>query len=525
MRSDRKKFKVISKGQIREWVSDVLMLRSAFPFKAQEEELLRTGAVRNIQIRGGDVKGRVAELRALAPGPLLVAADMETGSSSASDGTALPPQMALGAANSEELAFAWGRAVGWEARRLGIDVAFGPVLDLCLNTDNPIINVRSLGDNPGTVGRLGSAVVRGFAAAGLHGSGKHWPSPSDLAVDTHIALGRSAADARCLRAVEWQPYRAAIAAGLDGIMSSHVLVPAIDPERCATVSPALIAPLRSEYGFRGLIYTDSLGMEGLRRTVDSAEAAWQAIAAGHDVVLIDYKRAPAESVEAVVAAAADGRLPLARLQEAAETVRQFRAGFSSRPSLPPESEIRLEMERVGRQVARASITARQPDMRRVALGARPLAIVCDDLQQIGRDVADELGKGRTASHPVTGAVLGRLPADVLVLNEETSRAEAADALERASKASAVLGIPIARIAAYKGSGSRLPESQQGLWSELAQRGKLSAMILLGSPSALADMPGKIPTVVGYGAESFSVEAALDAVLEGMPCKGRFPVKL
>lgn len=501
------------------------MLRSAVEFAREEEDLIRTGAVRSIQIRGGEVRARVAELRALAPGPLLVAADMETGSPFASDGIALPPQMALGAAGREALAFGWGRAVGWEGRRLGIDVAFGPVLDANTNPANPIVNIRSFGEDPEAVGCLGAAVARGFRAAGLGGGGKHWPGSGDLAVDCHLALGHLRFGRERLRAVEWRPFAAAIAAGLDGIMSTHVMVPEIDPDACATVSVALIAPLRAELGLRGLVYTDSLSMEGLRQTMDSAEAAWRAIAAGHDQVLIDYKRSPAESMEAVVAAARDGRLPFARLREAADAVRRYKAAFAARPPLPGDAEIRAELCRVGRQVAEASLTGWNCDGCKSELGPRPLVVLCDDLARVGAGVADELGRVDAARHPVAAKVLARLPATVRVLNETPAPEEVEATLRAAEEASAVLGISVARIQCYKGDGTRLPAAQRDLWLELRRRGRLPAMLLLGSPYALADLPAGMPVLAGYGDDSFTVDAAFQALATGAPCPGRLPVRL
>ena len=513
----------MNESEVRACVAEVVMLRSSVEFAHEEEALLRTGAARGLQIRSGQVRMRIAELRAIAPNELLVAADMEIGSPFAADGIALPPQMALGAAGCEELASAWGRAVGWEGRRLGIDVAFGPVLDVNTNPANPIVNIRSFGEDPDAACRLGAALVRGFMAAGLGSCGKHWPGSGDLAVDCHLALGHLLASRERLRALEWRPFAAAIAAGLNGVMSTHVMVPEIDAHACTTVSAQLIAPLRAELGLRGLIYSDSLGMEGLRQTMDSAEAAWRSLAAGHDQVLIDYRRPPSDTIEAIVAAASDGRLPLARLRSAAEATRHYKAAFTARPPLPENVAIRQEIIRVGRQVAALSLTGWNGTAIRPDLGPSPLVILCDDLVRVGAGVADELGNDNVSRHPVASQILKRLSATALVLAENPTPEAITEALLAADGASAVLGVCCARISCYKGDGVRLPGAQRELWNKLRCRGRLPAMILLGSPYALADLPQGCPTIVGYGDDGFTVEAAMQALDTGSTCPGRLPV--
>ncbi|MDH7569112.1 MAG: glycoside hydrolase family 3 N-terminal domain-containing protein, partial [Armatimonadota bacterium] len=265
--------------EIRSLIAEVLVLRGTNVYRDEENHLVASGAVLNSQVGGADIRRRTEELRAMAPGPMLLQCDMEAGSYFAHDGVTMPRLMAVGATRSEELAFAWGRAVGLEGRRVGLDLTWSPVLDVNTNPDNPIINIRSFGEDPELVARLGAAVVRGFKESGLHPCAKHWPGHGDVAVDSHIALPTLSASRQRLEKVEWLPYRAARAAGLESVMTAHLLVPAIDPENCVTVSPALIRILREELGFPGPIFTDSLGMEGLRLTVDSAQAAWRAIAA------------------------------------------------------------------------------------------------------------------------------------------------------------------------------------------------------------------------------------------------------
>lgn len=504
-------------------VAEVLFLRNTAAYRDEENELVRSGKVLNSQVGGSDPRARADELRRLAPGPMLLGADMETGSGWAADGLKVPPFMALGAAGREDLATAWARAVGREGRRIGLDVIWSPVLDINTNPDNPIINVRSFGEDKETVSRLGAATVRGFRDSGIHFAAKHWPGHGDVAVDSHIALPRLDISRERLTEVELYPYRAAAAAGLESVMTAHLLVPSVDPEHCVTVSPRHMAILRGELGLPGPHFTDSLAMEGLRTTVDSAEAAWMALAAGHDLILVDYKRSPLESYAAVLAACRDGRVPESRLGEAAAKVRALKQRLANLPPLPPAATIRADLEAMAKQVAEASTTARNWTGSTPDFGAKPLLLICDDLKRRGLEIADEQTAGGLAGrHPAVAALRQWADFTPVILPEDPAKADDDALAAQLDQATAILGVTFARISCYKGDGTRLPASQAALWRRLHQSGKLRAMLLFESPYALEDLPN-LPTVVGYGSDPASLQAATAALFGALPCRGRLPV--
>ncbi len=516
----------MTEHEVRALVAEVICLRGAYQWREQDDHLIKTGAALNSQVGGPDIKERSIELRAMSPGQLLLQTDLETGSHLVDDGTAVPPLMALGAADDEQLAHDWGYAVGLEGRRLGVDVTWSPVLDVNTNPDNPIINVRAFGEHAEQVGRLGAAMTRGFIKSGLHPCAKHWPGHGDVAVDSHISLPTVEVSRERLEAIDWLPYRIARQAGLESVMTGHLLVPAVDPDNCGTVSHILITEiLRRQMGYEGVIFTDSLGMEGLRLTIDSAEAAWMAIAAGHDQVLIDYKRSPVDSVEAVVAACMDGRVPEARLRDAVARVKALKARLRDVAPLPPNEEIRRIIEDVGRRVAEASVTLSGvlppggPD-----LGDRPLLVICDDLQRFGVGIAEEKeGQVLEGTHPLAGIAQAQLACDILVCNEDPSDDELQALSRRVAEASSVVGATFAHILCYKGEGVRLPAAQVNLWRDAAASGKLAAMMLFESPYALSDLPQSMPVVIGYGGERFTCTAVLEALLGKRPCPGTLPV--
>lgn len=516
----------MTQADIAALVADVLVLRNNPQWQEDDDHLLATGKVLHSQVGRADIRETAARLRGMTPGQMLLQTDLETGSYFVADGTEMPPQMALGAANCEQLAYDWGEAIGLEGRRLDVDVTWSPVLDVNINPDNPIINVRAYGEDVAQVGRLGAATTRGFIAAGMHPCAKHWPGHGDVAVDSHIELAHIACSRERLESVEWPPYVVAGQAGLESVMTGHLMVPAVDPDNCATVSEKLITGvLRNQLDYQGCIFTDSLGMEGLRLTIDSAQAAWMAIRAGHDQVLIDYKRSPLETYEAVLAACLDGRVPLARLQDAVRRVQALKAKRRQVGPLPSEAEIHARLQDVGRRVAEAAVTlAGSLPAGGLELGARPLLIICDDLRRSDAGMADEIAGERVqATHPLADLIQADLPCEVLVCDEDPSDEDLQRLRERLGSATAVIGATFAHIQCYKGDGVRLPARQRELWAQVAAAGKLRTLLLFESPYALSDLPGDVPVIVGYGGDRFSLAASAGALLGKLPCPGKLPV--
>jgi beta-N-acetylhexosaminidase len=516
----------MTEQEIRKLVAQVLVLRNTEQFKEEEAELLGSGAVLNSQVGRANVRERAAELRALAPEPILLQTDMETGSYFAAGGVQVPPQMAVGAADSEELAREWGYQVGLEGRRLGVDVVWSPVLDVNTNPDNPIINVRAFSEDAAVVGRLGAAMTRGFLASGMHPAGKHWPGHGDVAVDSHIALPTLDASRERLESVDWPPYVACREAGLESVMTAHLLVPSVDPDNCATVSKTLITGiLRERLGYQGCLWTDSLAMEGLRLTMDSAQAAWMALVAGHDQIVIDYKRSPIESYREVLAACLDGRVPLERLQDAARRVLALKARRAALRPLPPEGVIRSGLECMSRRVAAQSVTlSGSLPVGGPALGAKPLLVILDDLKKYGVGMADEQeGGGLKGTHPLAAIWQAKTGGEVVLASETPAAEDLARVEAAAAGTSAIIGATFAHIQCYKGEGVRLPELQAKLWQRLWAGGKLVAMMLFESPYALGDLPAEVPVIIGYGGDKFTLEAVSAALLAGRPCPGKLPV--
>ena len=231
----------------------------------------------------------VNRLQRAAAVPLLFTADFEGGAGYIVDGaTRLPRAMALGATRDPGLAERAGRVGAAEGRAMGVHVDYYPVVDVNVNPKNPVIGIRSFGEDPELVARMAIAYMRGIQQGGMLATAKHFPGHGDTETDTHLDLATVEHPRARLDAVELVPFRALIAAGVDGVMSSHIRLPALDPTDGlpATLSrPVLTGLLRQELGFSGLVFTDSMSMHAVSRRFSPERAAALAIQAGADVVL------------------------------------------------------------------------------------------------------------------------------------------------------------------------------------------------------------------------------------------------
>jgi beta-glucosidase-like glycosyl hydrolase len=262
------------------------------------------------------VRSLTAELRRRARHPLLIASDLERGAGQQFRGaTPLPPAAALGWLGDEEVAERAGELTAREARALGVNWIYAPDADVDLEPENPIIGVRSFGTSPEAVGRQVAAWVHGCRRGGALSCAKHFPGHGRTVGDSHIERPTVAARREELE-IDLMPFRAAVAAGADSMMTAHVVYPALDPSgEVATLSPRILGDLlRGEMGYDGLVVTDALIMDGLTEDTTEAAAAIRAIAAGCDVLL--YPQDMEAVIAAVREAVAARRLPRERVEDA-----------------------------------------------------------------------------------------------------------------------------------------------------------------------------------------------------------------
>ena len=273
-----------------------------------------------------DIAVKTNALQRAAALPLLIGADLETGAAFRARGgffvpnaidlggaTAFPYQMGLGATRDTALAYEMGRVTALEGRALGIHMAFAPVLDVNNNPKNPVIAARSFGENPQLVARMGVAFIRGIQENGMLATAKHFPGHGDTEQNSHLELARVDASRARLDSVELLPFREAIRAGVEGVMTFHGYLPALDTTHtAATLSPRVMLDLlRTQMGFKGLLVTDALDMNGVLGKATMAEVTQLAVVAGNDVLLMPTDVPVA--IEAVVSGVRTGRFTEARV--------------------------------------------------------------------------------------------------------------------------------------------------------------------------------------------------------------------
>ena len=231
---------------------------------------------------------------------LLISIDQEGGIvTRLQTGTDMPGNMALGATRSEETAEKVGKAIGEELNALGINMNFGPVLDVNNNPDNPVIGVRSFGEDPELVANLGNAYIKGLHETGTAATAKHFPGHGDTAVDSHIGLSEVPHDIDRLKKVELYPFQQAMDAGIDAIMTAHVTFPKIDDTKAISKKDAteiavpgtlshkvLTGLMREDMGFKGVIVTDAMNMGAISEHFGPVDAAIRAVKAGADILLM-----------------------------------------------------------------------------------------------------------------------------------------------------------------------------------------------------------------------------------------------
>ena len=329
---------------------------------ANLERLLHQG-VGGVILLGGsavELQQRTEMLRRWSDQPLLLCADVEEGVGQRFEGASwLVPPLALGRLYRGEpqlaldLAERYGRCTGNQARRCGLNWVLGPVCDVNNNPANPVINVRAWGEDAATAGALAAAFQRGLSRTGVLGCAKHFPGHGDTNSDSHLDLPVLPHNRERLAKIEFPPFQEVIAAGVDSVMTAHLLLPEFDQDHPATLSKTVLTNLlRNDLCFDGLVVTDALVMAAITKRYGAAEAAMLAFEAGADLILM-----PADAdaaIKGLCEAFRSGRLPKQRLEDSRQrrhqALRQSQRHHTLNPAqntpIPSESERKLEQELV-----------------------------------------------------------------------------------------------------------------------------------------------------------------------------------
>jgi beta-glucosidase-like glycosyl hydrolase len=463
------------------------------------------------------------DLQHRSPLPLLFLEDFEFGVGYLIRGaTEITSLMGLGATGDARCAYEAGRITAIEARTLGYHVLLAPVLDVNVNPANPIINIRSFGEDPHKVAELGLSFMQGAENGGVLACGKHFPGHGDTDMDSHRELPTVPHTRKRMDAVELVPFKRCIDAGMSFIMSAHIVFPAVDPTPGvpATLSRRILTGLlREEMHFQGVIVTDAMAMKAIADHFPAGEAEVRAVEAGADFVLSGRVGA---AYDALLAAVKSGRVSVDRLRSSVRRV------------LAAKERLRLEEKRVIDPQAAASLVG-TPDHREAALDiarrsmtllrgsspffsrtARLLAVILRakrfTLIESDQVLAAELKKHNPSIH-------------CLFVDEGAAGDVAAEAAKLASSADHVLLATFARVQAYKESSGGKSGVDERLVAALAGSGKPFTAVSFGSPYVLGRLAGAHNLLAAWYDSDVCIEAACEVCFGKRKPKGQSPVTI
>jgi beta-N-acetylhexosaminidase len=498
---------------------------------------------------------KLNEMQSASSVPLLIAADYESGAGFRTRGgyllpnainlggaTIFAPQMALGATRDTSLAYEQGRITALEARAMGIQFIFAPVLDVNNNPSNPVIGPRSFGEDPSLVAQMGSALIHGLQEHGVIATAKHFPGHGDTETNSHLEITKVLAPRVRLDSLELVPFRRAIKEEIGAIMTFHGVVPALDTTPIpVTLSPLVMTDLlRKEYGFGGLLVTDALDMTGVlaqvrptqTRVVERGayggaavasaglnEVVVQALLAGNDVLLMPSDIPSA--IDGVVAGVASGRISEARLDASVRRVL--------------EAKLKVDLDRT-RLVVIDSVTRLVGDTTNIAtaqrIAQRAITLAKDSLRLI------PLSR-RSRALSITIATRPDLAAGT-TFNTELRRGVSTLRTEYVDPANPDLSIDrlvaladsadVTIVSSYLAQGATivstaLPPTILRLFDRLSEGGRHLIVASFGNPYLLRDIPAVPTYLLAWGPFPLSQRAAALALIGEEPIGGRMPISI
>jgi len=467
----------------------------------------------------------ITRFQELSESPLLIASDFEWGAPMRlSAGTRFPENMGLGATRNPMLAHEQGIITAREARALGIHLTFSPVLDVNNNPDNPIINVRSYGEDPDLVSDFGAAYITGVQSEHVAATAKHFPGHGDTDMDSHLLLPSIDFNQQRLRNVELAPFQAAIDAGVKAMMVAHIALPNLPSgDTPATLSPYIIREvLRDSLGYEGLVISDAMNMGGIVRNYWPGESAVRAIQAGVDMILLspDFEIA----YQTVLEAARQGRISeetinasVRRILELKRFCRVDRNRYPRPATLETVLENPVHLKKA-RETFRESITLVKDERQTIPIDPGDVnsfvtLVITDDIRHgfPGGTFAAELSKRIDHNRVI------RIGPDASrgVLREARQAVETADA--------AAVGVFV-RFASYKGS-INLPREQAEFLSEILAEETPIVTVGFGTPYLLRNFPEASTFVLPYSTSRESQRAVVEALVGETGIHGTLPVTL
>ncbi len=451
--------------------------------------------------------------------PLLIAADQEGGQLMAIGGgtTALPGNMALGAASDPELARRAGEVLGAELAAVGVNVNYAPCCDVNINPRNPGIGIRSFGEEPGQVAQFSAALVEGLQSRGVAATAKHFPGHGDTDTDSHAGLPRLEHDLARLQSAELPPFAGAINADVKLVMTAHIALPALDGPDAppATLSRSVLKGLlREQLGFQGVAITDAMDMHAIAQGDALGGSAVRALEAGADLLLLTAEPADQERVfRAVKCAMEEGGLDVKACAASLERISSLKKWIASQPVPSLEVVGCASHREVADEIARRSITLVRnqagllplhlpPTARIAAVVPRPADLTPADTSSY---VVPTLAGSLRAYHPLV---------DELIVPQSPSDSDIAALVEQLRVYDVIV---LGTLNAF------MQPSQASLAAQILRMGISTVVASLRLPYDLAVTPQAQTYVCTYSILEPSMQALASALFGFIPFEGRLPV--
>ena len=480
--------------------------------------------------------------------PLLISMDAETGIGMRfSDTTNFPWNMAVGATGDPEYARKIGVITGREAKAMGIQHVFAPVLDINNNAGNPVINVRSYGEDPETVARFGVAFMEGLQGQDVIATAKHFPGHGDTNVDSHRGLPIIDHSRESLEKTELVPFRSAIRAGIGSIMIAHIGLPQIDPTEIKPLKqairveadegaeivdlkatlPASLSPiaqtqiLRKELGFNGLIVTDAMGMSGLTLYFDQKEAGVRAVLAGADIL-----EKPADTVAMIgglVEAVRSGRITETRLNESVRKILawKYELGLYKQKITPLDAIDRIvstkDVGSLANEIGEKAITLVRNDEGAIPLDrSKKISVLAISNGFDGESTIGSLSRELRANGIKFTSAL---------IQDNSSADQLAKAREAVESSDIVIAALYGRVRTGSTNSVGLPEAGSRILRDLLAGGKTVIGVSYGNPYILGAFPQLKTYMVAYGDMPCLQRASARALFGLEDITGKLPISL
>jgi beta-N-acetylhexosaminidase len=497
----------------------------------------------------------VNRMQQLARYPLLISADFEAGAGMRIDDTVnFPWNMAVAATGNPEYARRQGEITAREARALGVQQIFAPVVDVNNNAANPVINVRSYGEDPADVARFAVAFTEGAQAAGVIATAKHFPGHGDTAADSHRGLPEINVGRERLNTVEFVPFQATVNAGIGAVMVGHIALPQIDPTEVkplprsvkgkptdtdtdeaseiieekatmpATMSPVMGNILRNDLKFSGIIVTDALNMSGLTIYFTQEEAAVRALEAGADMLL------KPEDVDASFRGVRDsvksGRITEQRVEESARRIlaAKYDLGLVDQRVTPVDTIDRVvgskDVVALATEIAEHAITLVRDEDKLV-----PLKNLKPESRVFNLAVTNGDDRNWITNDFVSKFKRSGVKVETVVLDDRSSEQDVRKAVERAKSADLVLASLYGRVRSGQVLSVGIPESGTRALSSLIGAKVPIIGISFGNPYLLQSFPGLRTYMVAYGDMPSLQQAVARALMGEIDVVGKLPISL